>query len=247
LQAGGKLQGEITMQANINRSGLISQELFQLLEEIGTIKKIEKNTYLFQEGMEANELYLIKSGMVHLHHLTMEGRELTLRICKQHDLIGELILFAEHAKYILSAKVIADGEVLMIQKDQLERKLSLDGKLTFEFMKWYSDHVRNIQSKQKDLLLNGRKGALYSTLIRLTNSYGVEHRDGMLIDMLLTNQNLADFCACTRESMNRMLIELRKQGILSYNHSGKIVIHDIDFLRQRNGCDSCPIEKCSIN
>lgn len=235
------------MQASMSRSGLISQELFELLEEIGTIKKVKKNTYLFQEGMDANELYMIKSGMIHLHHLTMEGRELTLRICKKDDIIGELILFAEHAKYIVGAKVIADGEVLVIHKDQLERKLSLDGKLTFEFMRWYSNHVRNIQSKQKDLLLNGRKGALYSTLIRLTNSYGVEHREGILIDMLLTNQNLADFCACTRESMNRMLNDLRRQGILSYSNSGKIIIHDIQFLRQRNGCESCPIEKCSIN
>ena len=123
----------------------------------------------------------------------------------------------------------------------------MNGALTFEFFKWYSDHIRKIQSKQKDLLLNGKKGALYSTLIRLTNSYGVEHREGILIDIILTNQNLADFCACTRESINRMLSELKKQEIISYDDSGKIIIHDIDFLRESNGCTNCPIEICNIN
>ena len=235
------------MEAIRSKDDLISSNLINSLEEIGTNMKIYKDTYLFQEGMNANEIYLIKSGLIHIHQLTSEGRELKLRICKKNDIVGELILFADDATYMLSGKVMADGEVLVINKDELENKLSMNGALTFEFFKWYSDHIRKIQSKQKDLLLNGKKGALYSTLIRLTNSYGVEHRDGILIDILLTNQNLADFCACTRESINRMLSELKKQEIISYDDSGKIIIHDIDFLRDSNGCTNCPIEICNIN
>ena len=237
------------MLANMRRNSyeMMSPRLSYLLDEVGTKKKIDKDTYLFREGMEANEMYLIKSGLVQIQQVTYEGRELTLRICKKDDLVGELILFTDHAKYMLSAKVVADGEVLIINKHRLERKLSFEGALTFEFMKWYSNHMRKIQSKQKDLLLNGKKGALYSTLIRLTNSYGVKHRDGILIDIVLTNQNLADFCACARESINRMLGELRMQGILSYDQLGKIIIHDITSLRRVNGCDNCPIEICNIN
>ncbi len=235
------------MEAIRSKDDLISSNLINSLEEIGINMKIYKDTYLFQEGMNANEIYLIKSGLIHIHQLTSEGRELKLRICKKNDIVGELILFADDATYMLSGKVMADGEVLVINKDELENKLSMNGALTFEFFKWYSDHIRKIQSKQKDLLLNGKKGALYSTLIRLTNSYGVEHRDGILIDILLTNQNLADFCACTRESINRMLSELKKQEIISYDDSGKIIIHDIDFLRDSNGCTNCPIEICNIN
>lgn len=225
----------------------ISQELCDFLDEIGTIKAIHKDTYLFREGMDAEELYLIKSGQIQIHQLTFEGKELTLRICKENDIVGELILFTDQAKYMLSAKVIADGEVLVINKHYLEEKLSFNGQLTFEFMKWYSNHMRRIQSKQKDLLLNGKKGALYSTLIRLTNSYGVEHPDGILIDMVLTNQNLADFCACARESINRMLSQLRKEEIIAYDQLGRIIIRDLTFLKRVNGCDNCPIEICNIN
>lgn len=230
-----------------NKYDLISPNLIYLLEEIGTKKSIHKDTYLFQEGLDANEMYLVKSGLIQIHLQTSEGRELKLRICKKNDIVGELILFADDAKYMLSGKVVEDGEVLVINKDMLESKLSMNGALTFEFMKWYSHHIRKIQSKQKDLLLNGKKGALYSTLIRLTNSYGVEYREGILIDLVLTNQNLADFCACTRESINRMLSELKKQRIISYADSGKMIIHDLDFLRGKNGCNNCPIEICNIN
>ncbi len=44
----------------------------------------------------------------------------------------------------------------------------------------------------------------------MTNSYGVLKENGILIDLPLTNQELANFCATSRESVNRMLNELKK-------------------------------------
>lgn len=59
---------------------------------------------------------------------------------------------------MLSAKVLEDGEVLVINKNKLEKELIQNGVLTFEFMKWMSTHLRKIQSKIRDLLLHGKKG-----------------------------------------------------------------------------------------
>lgn len=78
-------------------------------------------------------------------------------------------------------------------------------------MKWISEHLRRMQTKFRDLVLHGKKGALYSTLIRMTNSYGVLKENGILIDLPLTNQELANFCATSRESVNRMLNELKSK------------------------------------
>ncbi|WP_138418576.1 Crp/Fnr family transcriptional regulator [Aquibacillus sediminis] len=227
---------------------LISKELQNLLESIGSIKKMHKDTYLFHEGMDAHEIYVIQSGLVQVEKLTSEGKELLLRLCKQNDIVGELTLFTDDPKYLLSAKVLEAGEVLVVNKDTLEKELMANGTLTFEFMKWVSNHMRKFQSKIRDLLLNGKKGALYSTLIRLSNSYGVETSEGIFIDMALTNQELAKFCAATRESVNRMLSELRKLNVISIEDgTGKITIKDIQYLRDEIGCENCPIEVCNID
>src|SRR5699024_4827480 len=126
-------------------------------------------------------------------------------------------------------------------------EISKNASLAVETMKWSSNHMRKFQSKMRDLLLNGKKGALYSTLIRLSNSYGIKQHDGIIIDLPLTNQELAKFCSCTRESVNRMLGELRKQNVLTIYHNKKILIKDIQFLRNENNCENCPIEICNIN
>ncbi|MFC3040603.1 Crp/Fnr family transcriptional regulator [Virgibacillus xinjiangensis] len=230
-----------------NQTEQLSGDLKSLLESIGTLSSMKKDSYLFHEGMDAHEIYLIRSGLVQIDKLTADGKELSLRICKQDDIVGELTLFSDHAKYFLSARVVEPGEVLVVKKHILEKELMTNAPLAIEFMKWTSTHMRKFQSKIRDLLLNGKKGALYSTLIRLSNSYGTQKEDGILIDMVFTNQELAMFCAATRESINRLLVDLRKQDVISIGRDGRILIKNIDHLRTEIGCENCPIEICNIN
>ncbi len=223
----------------------LSIELKELLHSAEHTLKTRKGTYLFQEGREAKELYVIRSGRIQISKITPDGRELTLRICSKDDIVGELTLFTDRAKYLLNAKVIEDGEVAVVNKEELEQRLFENGALAFEFMKWMSDHFRRTQTKLHDLVLHGKKGALFSTLIRMSNSYGVKTDKGILINIPLTNQELGNFCGVSRETVNRMLSDLRSKEILSIQR-GKIHIHDIDFLRQEINCEECPIIMCNI-
>ncbi|MBH9966970.1 Crp/Fnr family transcriptional regulator [Rossellomorea oryzaecorticis] len=225
----------------------VSEDLSSLLISIGTPRAVKKGSFLFQEGERADELFLIRSGVFQISKLSLEGKELNMRICKKDDYIGELTLFSENATYMLSAYALEAGEVLTIQRNQLEKALINDAPLTFEFMKWISTQLRKNQSKIRDLIMHGKKGALYSTLIRISNSYGVKMDDGILLDIHLTNQELAKFCAATRESVNRMLSDLKKKGMIDYTPDGRIILLDLGYLRGEIGCENCPIDICNID
>lgn len=84
-------------------------------------------------------------GRIQISKITPDGRELTLKICSKDDIVGELTLFTDHAKYLLNAKVLENGEVAVINKEDLEQKLFENPALAFEFMKWMSDHFRRTQ------------------------------------------------------------------------------------------------------
>lgn len=223
-----------------------SIEIKELLQFADRTIHVPKGSYLFQEGMGAEELYLILGGKVQISKVTQDGRELALRICGENDICGELTLFTNAPKYLLSALILEDAKIAAIRKDVLEKEIFHNPKLAFEFMKWMSDHFRKTQTKFRDLVLNGKKGALFSTLIRMTNSYGVEKDTGILIDLPLTNQELANFCGTSRESTNRILNDLKREGIISIK-KGKILVHDLEFLRQEIGCENCPAVFCSID
>ncbi|MBP2239485.1 CRP/FNR family transcriptional regulator [Cytobacillus eiseniae] len=222
-----------------------SIEIKELLQLSNRTIKTVKGQYLFQEGEKAEELYLIVSGKIQISKINKDGRELALRICGENDICGELTLFTHSPKFLLSALVIEEGEVAVIKKEVIETEIFQNSALAFEFMKWMSDHFRKTQTKFRDLVLNGKKGALYSTIIRMTNSYGIKKTDGILIDLPLTNQELGNFCGTSRESTNRMLNELKREGIISIK-KGKITVHNLKYLKDEIGCENCPVIYCSI-
>ncbi|MDF2903642.1 MAG: Crp/Fnr family transcriptional regulator [Bacillus sp. (in: firmicutes)] len=224
----------------------MSADLTELFQSIHHIQRMEKGSLLFQEDSFTNELYIVQSGLVQVSKVIPDGRELTLRMCSKGDLVGELALFNSTQRYLLNGKVIEKGEVAVISKDQLEESLSKNHNLALEFIKWMSLQHQKTQTKFRDLILHGKKGAMYSTLIRLANTYGNKNSDGITINIPLTNQELANFCATSREVVNRLLSELRKNRIISVE-KGLITIFDLNYLKREIDCENCPIEICNIS
>ncbi|WP_240375890.1 Crp/Fnr family transcriptional regulator [Bacillus piscicola] len=229
------------------KTAKLTPELHELLVSISTVRQVTNGTYLYEEASEADKLFYIQSGLVQLQKVTIDGQQLILRFCQKSDFAGELTLFMDNPVYMYSAKAIRDGSVLVIKKDVLEKELEENSALTIEYMKWMSRHLRDIQSKIGDLLLNGKKGALYSALLRLAENFGVKRDKGILIDLVLTNQELASFCGSARESVNRMLRNLRREGVIAMENTGKIVILDVDYLKYGVGGGPCPLHICTTN
>ncbi|MGZ9816117.1 Crp/Fnr family transcriptional regulator [Peribacillus simplex] len=224
----------------------LSNRMHAILDNKYEVKHMEKGRYLFQESTPASDLYYIIKGKVEVSKVVPDGRELTIRISSENDLVGETVLFSQNPKYMMNAKMMEDGTVAVISKEALEDKIASDSRLAVDMMKWLSAQNRKNQAKFRDMLLHGKKGAFYSTLIRLSNSYGTEVEDGKVINLPFTNQELANFCGTSREVVNRMLAQLRKNNVVSIK-KGRITILDFDYLKQEIDCENCPIEICTID
>jgi CRP/FNR family transcriptional regulator len=79
----------------------------------------------------------------------------------------------------------------------------------------------------------------------MSNSFGVMKPNGILLNVTLTNQEIANLCGTSREVVNRMLAELRKNEVISMA-DGKIIIHKLSFLKKEIDCEDCPVELCRI-
>lgn len=223
----------------------LSPNLNKLFEKVHRIKSIDKGRFLFEEGNTADELYIIQTGKFQISKMVPDGRELTIRMCSAGELVGELSLFSQASQHILNARASESGTVAVIQKDKLEAEIEKDSGLALELVKWLSLQHRKSQTRFRDLVLHGKKGALYSTLIRMVNSYGVKTEDGLKIDVSLTNQELANFCGTSREVVNRLLSDLRKSNIISID-KGFITVHALNRLKREIDCENCPVEICNI-
>ncbi|QHA35862.1 cyclic nucleotide-binding domain-containing protein [Rossellomorea marisflavi] len=208
--------------------------------------EISKGSYLFLEGKAPGHLFFIREGHIKVTRSTPGGRELALRIVGAGDVVGEIDLFCGDSSCSVSARAMDRCFLLSLPITDFEAALLDDRVRNREWMMWSQLQQRKDQSRFRDLLLHGKKGALYSTLIRLSNTYGDRREDGILIGISLTNQDLADFCGASREVVNRMLHDLKDNGVITMN-KGFITIHKLDRLKETIDCDQCPQCVCQIN
>lgn len=224
----------------------VSSAFLDKLESLAASKKLALGSILFLDGEIADQVFLIEQGRVKLTKTTLDGKELTLQVFGPGELVGFSGLFESSLTYTMTACMLEAGSVRIIPRSSLEKLLIDQSELCVEFMRWMGVTNRRMQSKFRDLLLNGKIGALYSTLIRMCNTYGKPQQEGILINLSLTNRDLAQFIGLTRESVNRMLAELKRLGVIEMMPQSCILVKDLDYLKKAICCDNCPPEICQM-
>ncbi|WP_084787904.1 Crp/Fnr family transcriptional regulator [Anaerobacillus alkalidiazotrophicus] len=222
----------------------LSKENQELLLSIGLEISASSGTFLFYEGDFPENVYLIRSGKVRLSKMTADGKEFSVHLKQKDELVGEVGLFNDMSISV-TAEVIEDSVLVKFERSSLEEIFRKNGEIAVAFMKWFARHTQSTQAKFRDLILCGKTGAFYSTLIRFSNSYGVKTEEGILINVQLTNQDIANYIGTTRESINRMINDLKKDNVINVD-KGYILVKDIEFLKNYLHCGDCPVEICTI-
>jgi CRP/FNR family transcriptional regulator, cyclic AMP receptor protein len=222
----------------------LSKENQDILLQNGVETFVREGTTLFYEGDVARYIYLIQSGKIRLSKMTIDQKKFFLHLKQEHDIVGEFSLFNDMA-VSMTAQVVEDSTLVKFNRDHLEALFLQNGEIAVSFIKLFARNTQSTQAKFSDLLLYGKVGALYSILIRFSNSYGVKHHNDILLTVKLTNQDIANYIGTSRETANRMLRDLKKDKIIAFLN-GNILIKDINYLKKHLRCGKCPVEICTI-
>ena len=211
-----------------------------------SIQKVKSGTVLFHEKDPVEYVYLLLKGSIALGRVHLRGKDFILKVLSEKEIIVEYQLFNSKPQYQFYAKALTDCELLQIKREQFEEFILTDPEAMNAFVAWLSTGYLKAQMKCQDLIMNGKKGSLYSILIRLCNSYGVKTENGLLIDLPLTHQELANLTYGTREVIQRTLKELREKDVILYENQ-KFTIKNLAYLKNEVDCQNCPLEICGIN
>lgn len=225
-------------------AAFFSEDNMERLHSAMHVQSAKAGTCLYREEDAADNLFYVKKGQVRVSKSADNGRSLTLYLHQAGDLFGQIDPF-RHSAHMFTAEATEDCEIGVIRRKDLEALLGQHGDLAVEWMKWMGLMHRMTQSKFRDLLLFGKPGALCSLLIRLSNTYGVPDGAAVRIDCKFTNGQMADMIGTTRESVNRMLGDMKKRNVISLR-DGTITVNNIAYLREVCSCENCPKEVCRM-
>lgn len=210
------------------------------------ILKVSPKSLLFQEKDPVKHIYLIIDGSISVGRIHLKGKEFIVKILHNHEILWEYQLFKPNSYYHCYAKTLSECQLLPIPKEQFEEFIRNDPQATELLVQLLSTSYVKAQQKCMDLIMNGKKGGLYSILIRLCNSYGIVTKDGILIDLPITHQELANLTYGTREVIQRTLKDLREKNVIMYDQQ-RFTIKNLQYLRQAVDCQNCGSEVCGLN
>lgn len=221
----------------------LSAANFSLVQQQMSFESRKAGTHLFWETEAADVCYYIRDGAVKVYKNTEDGQEMIVRLLQPGDFYAEL--GGKDTRYNCNAVLMQDSVIGRMTTAALEQLIASRGDFAIEFMKWMGLVHRTTQSKFRDLIMFGKNGALASTLIRMSNTYGKRSEQGIRIDIKVTKTELAHMSGTTREGVSRMLSAYQAEGAIAYE-DGYMVITDLNYLRSIVQCPDCPPDICRM-
>jgi CRP-like cAMP-binding protein len=212
-------------------SGLEKEDL-ATLSSIVTRKEFGKRDTLFHQGDPGEEFMILTEGSVKVELMNSEGKELTLTILTPFQFLGELALLDDVPR---SATVVSmeQSVLLSINKRDFARLLESYPRMSIPMLRQLTRRVRVLTDDIASMAFLDSYSRVTRKILNLGEEMGQTNAEGhILIDRPLTHQQLANLVGTTRETVTKILNEMKDNGLLDIRRH-RITILDRDELHAR--------------
>lgn len=196
----------------------------EALRRVGSKIRYARGETIFNEGDPAEFAYKVLSGLVRLCKHLSDGR----RQIAQFLLPGDYFSFMELAEHSFTAEAVSDLALVCYPQRQFERVIEGRPNLRRRFAALLS---KRIHDSQNHLVILGRQNAkekLASFLVMLVERHG--EAAGLLIDVQMSRQDIADYLGLTIETVCRVLSDMKRNRLIDIPNLHQLTIRNRDAL-----------------
>ena len=157
-----------------------------------------------------------------LTQIAADGHEVLMRFVTKGDAVAALALFGG-AAYPVTAGAVTDTVVVGWSRDVLQEFFQRYPSLAVNAMRLLSERLREVQERFRELATERVAQRIARALLRLVRQAGRRVEAGVLIDLPLSRQDLAEMTGTTLYTVSRVLSEWEQQGILESGRAKVLV------------------------
>jgi CRP/FNR family transcriptional regulator len=196
------------------------------------IAKFSKGETIFLQGEVPKNLYSIRSGVVEESNLTSDGNQQSIAFEIIGDIIPKSWAFSKTANTLFDYTAFTDCELYIISKDDFQSQIAHNMDFTRKVLDRTVVLLMGAKLKLDALEKPHASQKLIYTLLYLCYQYGTRIGTGnVMIQVPLTQQDIADFTGMTRETANLELNKLRKEKVFISDQ--KYYFVDIEKLNSK--------------
>lgn len=193
-------------------SGLTAQEC----REVAAVARpyhAKQGEYFFHQGEPATHFYILVEGQVKLTQINPEGHQVIINYFGPGDGLGIIVVLSQMA-YPVAAEAVEDCYALAWD-GQVTRQLMLRlPQLAINGMELVARRFAGLQERYHQLMTHRVEQRVARTILQLVRQFGKKVPEGVLIDMPLSRQDLAEMTGTNLYNVSRILSKWEQDGVV---------------------------------
>jgi CRP/FNR family cyclic AMP-dependent transcriptional regulator len=190
--------------ADVDLFRSLDPEAVQRVVAASISRSLRRGDVLFQEGDDANELFVVESGRIAIANRSPDGRESVVALMEPGDLFGEMPLFDDMGRSA-QARALEVGIVHAVPYQALRVELESDPVLLWGVVEMLARRLRNMDNALADAVFLDVTGRTAKRLLELAG-------DADEFTLPVTQEELAGLVGASRERVNKALASFIRLG-----------------------------------
>ena len=226
----------MSQQRALRREQLRQGGLFQKLDDpaldalvdASRTQALKRKQELFHKGDQGSQIYLILNGRLKVSTTSPDGDDVVFNIMGPGEVVGELALLVSGER-TGTVEAIDDSELLVLDRRDFLPLMKRHPEAAITLLETLAERVVRISQLFEDTHFLNLPIRLAKMLEVLCSRFGVDTNQGVRIDLPLSQTELGDLVATTRESINKQIKAWREAGI-AHMEGGYVTVLDRDRL-----------------
>ncbi len=185
-------------------------QMCELLE----MEHIDKGKTIELRKKDKKSIYFLKKGTVKISDMASDTAKF---IVKKGNLFGELSLYDKEAAAEEKAEALEDCIICYIESNQMEDLMEKHKSLKNGVLKLYGIRIKKLERRLRDLLYKDSATRIKEFIIDYIYEFGEEENDRIVAKNLLSHKEIANLTNTSRQTVNNILSNLRKDRLIDYN------------------------------
>ncbi len=176
-------------------------------------RSVERDEFLLRQGDPADRVYLLAQGRLRLSTVTPDGQEVIIRYVGPGEGFGVAAALNDMV-YPVSIEAVEASLVLGWDRATFAQLMERHPRLAMQAMQTLAFRMREMQDRVRELQTERVERRIARALLRLVRQTGRKVEAGVLIDLPLTRQDLAEMTGTTLYTVSRVLSQWEQAGLV---------------------------------
>jgi CRP-like cAMP-binding protein len=193
------------------------------------VSRVEDGGFFFHQGDPAKVLYVLVEGRVKFTQVTADGQQVLLRAIGGGEPFGAVAALGD-AHHPASGQAVGRCVALGWESEVIGELMVRYPRLALNALRFLAGRVEEFQDRYRELSTERVERRVAHALLRLARQVGRHVEEGVLIDLAVSRQDLAEMTGTTLYTASRILSAWEGQGLVKSGRA-RLLIRDMERLR----------------